>query len=137
MTRASSQEADIQKALQSMGRKKPGRIKVAPRAERTLDNIVFHSKREMQQYSKFKALLNCGAIANLELQKKYTLPAAVPTKDGRYIPRDIAVYVADFVITELNGEVRIYETKGHRTEIYLIKKRWFEASHPDLRIVEI
>lgn len=114
------------------------RIRVAPKEERTADGILFDSRREMQHYLQFRALEKSGAIAKLELQVQFVLWAhsgVLGTTDQIITP--VAKYIADFVVTEKDGTRRVYDSKGHKTEIYRLKKKWFEACYPDLRIVEI
>ena len=108
----------------------PARIKVASAEQRTADGIVFHSKREMQAYCGFRALEKSGQIKSLKLQVPFYLLAGGT-------PVVVAKYVADFVVTELDGTVRVYDVKGYSTEMYRLKKKWFHACYPDLRIVEI
>ena len=116
----------------------PGRYKVAPKAERTWNGIVFHSKEEMNHHIDFDALLRAGKIAKLERQVPYLLFAAKPLA-GSQVTFAVAVskYLADHVVTELDGSVTIYETKGHRSAAYKLAKKWFLVCHPDKEIIEI
>lgn len=109
-------------------KKKRGRIQVANKEERTYDGIVFHSKREMVAYISFKSLAQAGAIAKVEMQVPYPLIV-----NGVLV----TTWVADFVVTELDGRVDIYDSKGWSTPEYKIKKKLFEAIHAPWRIVEI
>jgi hypothetical protein len=73
------------------------RFRVSPKSERTLDNIVFASKREMMRYATLRLFEKAGKIRGLELQPefqtfiagkpfcRYTADFAylVTTKDGR------------------------------------------------------
>ena len=108
------------------------RIKVAAAEDRTADGIVFHSKREMQAYCGFRALEKSGQIKKLNRQVAFPLLAYCEGKPVR-----ISEYRADFVITELDGTVRVYDSKGFRTEMFKLKKKWFGWCYPHLRIVEI
>lgn len=47
------------------------RFKVAPEQDRTLDGIVFASKREMQRYAILKLFEKAGKITNLRLQPEF------------------------------------------------------------------
>ena len=123
---------------------KPGRYKVAPRAERTWNGITFHSKEEMQHHIDFDALLRGGKILKLERQVPYPLYAARPVYAAQPIHSNmvyervqISKYVADHVVTELDGSVKIYETKGHRSAGYQLAKKWFGVCYPHLEIIEI
>lgn len=117
---------------------RPHKYGVAPAEQRTMDGIVFHSKKEMQDYQRFAILLKAGSIKKLELQVKFPLLAfrLIETSlQGLAIP--VAKYIADFVVTELDGTRRIYDSKGVQTPTYRLKRKIFEANYPDLRIVEI
>ena len=118
---------------------KPGRYKVAPKEERTWNGITFHSAREMENHIKFDALLRAGQIAKLERQVPFLLYAAIPDPAlaGSYWRTPISRYIADHVVTELDGSVTIYETKGHKTAAYRLAKKWFAVCHPHLEIIEI
>lgn len=105
-----------------------GRIRVAPKEDRTADNIVFASKHEMQQYLYFKALERAGVFHDLKLQVPFDLVV-----NGRKVCR----YIADFVCWDREGRQCIYDAKGMRTEVYRLKANLFHALHPDLRIVEV
>ena len=112
-----------------------GRIRVAPAEERTVDGIVFASKREMGHYLQFRALERSGAILKLERQVPFQLFAAQLGSDIKAVP--VAKYVADFVVTEKDGTKGIFDSKGFRTEVYKIKKKLFEACYVNQRIVEL
>ncbi len=55
-------------ALKSVKR---GRFPIAPAMERTVDGIVFDSKREAQRYAELKIAERAGIITHLELQPEY------------------------------------------------------------------
>ena len=116
----------------------PGRYRVAPKAERTWNGITFHSANEMENHIKFDALLRAGKIAKLERQVPYPLFAAKPLA-GSQVTFAVAVseYRADHVVTELDGSVKIYETKGHKTASYKLAKKWFAVCYSHLEIIEI
>ena len=116
----------------------PGRYKVAPKSERTWNGIVFHSKEEMNHHIDFDALLRAGKILKLERQVPFPLYAARPYGSAAFFDRvQVSHYRADHVVTELDGEITIYETKGHRSAGYKLAKRWFKVCHPHLEIIEI
>ena len=122
---------------------KPGRYRVAPKEDRIWNGIVFHSREEMWHHIDFDALLRAGKILKLERQVPYPLYAAADELKSAmlsipvYYRRPISKYVADHVVTELDGEIRIYETKGHKTAAYKLSKKWFCVCHPDKEIIEI
>lgn len=116
-----------------------GRYKVAAKENRTSDDgIVFHSRREMLCYvNQFRPLMRSGI--KVELQKPYLLFACggMALGPGGLFPVPVGKYIADFVVTENEGTVRVYDAKGHATETYKLKKKIFEACYPYLHIVEI
>ena len=125
-----------------------GKYGVAPVEERTAEGIVFHSKREKDAYVGFRILEKTGQIAKLECQVPFHLFALRPRAEiASGLATDtgvisgvgvkVGIYIADFRITERDGTIRIYETKGVRTPEYKLKKKIFSANYPHLRIVEI
>ena len=110
-----------------------GRIQVAPREERTRDGIVIDSKHEMQQYTYLRALERSATIRGLRTQVKYPLCAV----DERGEKKQVSSYIADFVCEDRDGKTVVYDAKGHRTEMYKLKRKWFEWQYAPLRIVEL
>lgn len=110
-----------------------GRIKVAPKEDRTLDGIVFASKREMNEWAKLKALERGGVITNLQRQVRYKLHAVRP--DGEKVC--ITSYVADFVFDDRQGRTTVADAKGFRTERYKMLAKWFAVEWWPLYIVEL
>ncbi len=101
-----------------------------------VDGIRFDSKREAARYQVLKVRMQAGDIRRLQCQRRYPLTAL--RQDNS--PIDVAEYVADFEYEEVDddgihpviGEQwrRIVEdVKGHRTDVYKLKKRWFEAQY--------
>lgn len=103
-----------------------------------LDGITFDSKKEAARYSELKLLEKAGAISNLELQREFIL---VPTqkengKKGKVIERAVK-YKADFCYTDNEtGEFVVEDTKGIRTDKYIIKRKLMLYVH-GIRIKEI
>jgi len=114
-----------------------GRYKVGAKEARTADGITFDSVREKDAYLGFSILEKHRAIAKLELQVKFPLWAAQPQKDGSWKPVQFGTWTCDFLVTELDGTVRIYDSKGARTREFIRAKKIWEINYPDLRIVEV
>lgn len=115
------------------GKKKRGaRIKVAPPEERTADGIVFHSKHEMNVYLRFKPLVRAGTFKEMKRQVPYPIHVTAP--NGQRV--QVGKWLADFVITALDDRVSVYDAKGHRTEMYKLKKKCVEAEY-GIRILEV
>jgi hypothetical protein len=93
------------------------RIRVAPKAERTCDGILFASKAEKNRYLVLRDLQSAGKILFFLRQVPVHLPGGVK-------------YVADFLVFEHYGRFRFEDVKGHRTELYKLKKRLVESLYP-------
>jgi len=83
------------------------RFKVVPKDQRTLDGVVFASKREMMRYAELKNLQRSGVIADLELQPAYPVEIA-----GKHY----CTYTADFRYRETGtGALVIEDIKSSGT----------------------
>lgn len=92
---------------------------VAPKSQRTLDGIVFDSKKEMTRYSTLRILEAAGEIRNLILQPKFDLHV-----NGV----KVATYQGDFWYETDAGHV-LEDVKGVKTPIYRLKKKMVEAEY--------
>ncbi|MBE41815.1 MAG: hypothetical protein CL480_11320 [Acidobacteria bacterium] len=100
--------------------KRTNKFGVSPKWDRTVDGIVFASKKEATRYGELKLLEAGGKIAGLELQPKF-----------RMVINDIHVctYIADFQYTE-NGGTVVEDTKSQATRrlpAYRIKNKLMKA----------
>lgn len=101
-----------------------------------VDGITFDSKREAKRYNELKLLKRAGLIKNLELQKRFVLLDKYENGNGEKI-RSVS-YVCDFFYKDVNtGEDIVEDVKGQKTQVYNIKKKWFEAVYYPLTIKEI
>ena len=91
---------------------------VAPKDERTYNNIVFDSKREMNRYCELVLLQRAGEICDLVHHPKPLLLEVNGQKIGAWEP--------DFTYTE-NGQLLYEDSKGFRTPEYKIKKKLVKA----------
>lgn len=100
----------------------------------TIDGITFDSKKEAQRYVELKTLETAGRISHLVLQPEFVL---IPSfkKNGKTFRK--TVYRADFSYLDKNGNYIIEDTKGFKTDVYLLKKKLFEFTYPDLTIKEV
>lgn len=92
---------------------------VSAKEDRTVDGIVFHSKKEATRYSELKLLHEFGKITNLELQPRWNIVIG---------DQKICTYVADFSYEE-RGEFVVEDAKGVKTPVYLLKKKLMKAVH--------
>lgn len=106
-----------------------GRIRVAPKEERTLDGILFDSKAEMNRYAELRMLERAGIIAKLKLQPSFELLSNTGKERG-------FSYRADFEYEE-DGRRIVEDVKGHRTDVYKLKRKLFRAQYPEIDFREI
>lgn len=100
-----------------------GRARHKYSARRTVvDGITFPSKREARRYRELALLAAAGDILALELQPAWDLHAPGGRK--------VCTYIADFrYVVAATGETVIEDSKGVRTPIYRLKKKWLLAEH--------
>jgi len=101
---------------------KRGKYPVAPKAERTLDGIVFDSKREMARYAVLKQQERAGMITHLELQPEFKV-----TINGHLFCR----YKPDFAYFR-NGERIVEDVKSSgsaKDPAYRLRKRAAEMAY--------
>jgi hypothetical protein len=114
--------------------KKTGRIKVSPAEQRTMDGRCYASKGEMNRCAELQLLQRAGLIRDLEIQPKFILQPEY-TYQGKKVPA--LIYIADFRYFDIQKNQRIVEDyKGHRTEVYLIKKKILLYTCPDINFIE-
>ena len=81
------------------------------------DGIRFDSKKEAKYYEELKLRQKAGDIVFFLRQ----VPLHLPGKTR---------YVIDFLEFHADGTVHFVEIKGHKTEVYKIKKRQAESLYP-------
>lgn len=96
-----------------------------------VDDESFDSKKEYRRWIELKILEDAGVIRNLQRQVKYVLipaqrePETISQRGrkipGKVIEREVSYY-ADFVY-EMGGEIVVEDTKGIRTDAYIIKRK--------------
>lgn len=114
---------DVPAAKKVKGR---GRIRKSPKADRTMDGIVFDSIAEMSRYQELELLRAAGHIKDLELQPVFTFQI-----NGR----KIAKYIADFRYFDTVRQVDVIEdVKGHKDSVFRLKHKMFKAFFPELTL---
>lgn len=114
----------------------------------TRDGMTFDSVKEYRRFCELRLLERAGAVTELERQVKFELiPAQYETferysektgkrlKDGKRCVEQSVVYNADFVYMQ-NGKQVVEDTKGMRTEKYIIKRKLMLWVH-GIRIKEV
>jgi hypothetical protein len=107
-----------------------GRYQVSPRAERTHDGVVYHSKKEMLRHIALMIEQRAGYISELDRQVEYPLIV-----NGIYITK----YIADHVYVDSFGSKVVEDTKGSKettTEEFRIKKLLMKALH-GIDVIEV
>lgn len=98
----------------------------------TIDGQTFDSKKEARRFQELKMLEKAGEISELRTQVKFLLIPAQRDPDiigarggrkpGKLLERECA-YIADFVYKDKEGNTVVEDTKGMRTEAYIIKRK--------------
>lgn len=123
---------------------KANKYKVAPKEERTLNGIVFASKKEMRRYQELLLLEKAGSIRWLKLQPVFEFYLKI-TSNGTDIPNDhistTVKYIGDFQYVEHTKEENklvVEDVKGVETKEFKRKKRWMKKLYPnvELRIIK-
>ena len=79
-----------------------------------VDGQRFDSKAEARHWTALRAELSVGRARLVLRQVPFHLPGGV-------------TYRVDFLVHRQDGAIEFHEVKGHRTEVYRIKKRQVEA----------
>lgn len=109
---------------------KTGRIRRAPKDERTIDGIAFDSKAEMNRWLQLKLLERAGEISQLERQRAFTLAfegRPVKIRSARYPNGKICQYHADFTYIDKTGKLVVEECKGLDNEADRLRRAVVEA----------
>ena len=101
-----------------------------------IDGIKFQSIKEGKRYNELKILKKAGLIKDLELQPVFELQPKYTNYKGEKIKA--ITYKADFMYYDTHLEKIIVEdVKGHKTDVYKLKKKLFEYKYTNLTIEEI
>lgn len=111
----------------------------------TIDGITFDSKREAARYRDLVLRMKAGDIRRLRCQPRYALcPLIIEEADARDINAGvnslrrlpICDYIADFEYEESDRgyggivwRLIVEDVKGVRTDVYKLKKRWFQTQY--------
>lgn len=100
-----------------------------------VDGITFDSRKEANRWTELRLMEKAGMIKNLERQKRYELtPTQRDPETGKVIER-ASYYVADFVYEDEDGNTVIEDSKGMRTDVYILKRKIMLARY-GIRIKE-
>ena len=91
-------------------------------AKTELDGIAFASRKEANRYAELVLMEKAHEITGLERQRKFTLIGAQRDSTGRVIERP-CVYIADFVYKDKTGREIVEDSKGMKTQQYIIRRK--------------
>lgn len=94
----------------------------------TYNGDLYDSKSEARYAEYLDSRLDAGEIARWERQIRVRLEVG-----GKLI----CTIVVDFLVWDLNNRPIYTEVKGHETPVWRIKKRLFEALHPEATYVVV
>lgn len=86
-----------------------------------IDGIRFDSLKEARRWQELRLLERAGEIHGLKRQVPFVL---IPSqkRGGKVIERPVK-YVADFTYYGTDDELNVEDTKGMRTQEYIIKRK--------------
>lgn len=102
----------------------------------TYEGEAFDSKKEFRRWQELRLLEKAGRILNLRRQQSFELiPPQYETveryspktgkrlKDGKHQAERAVYYVSDFVYDLPDGTTVVEDSKGVRTDAYIIKRK--------------
>ncbi|MHB8075793.1 DUF1064 domain-containing protein [Desulfosporosinus fructosivorans] len=99
--------------------------------KRTYNNILFDSVLEKDYYIYLLSLQAEGIVESIEFQPKYILFEGYIRKcDGKKILP--LFYIADFLVRNSDGSVKVIDTKGNPDSLGLTKRKLFEGLYGDI-----
>lgn len=91
--------------------------------ELNVQGILFDSKMEGEYYQELLLMKRYGEIKDFTCQPKFVLQE-----------KPKITYIADFLITDLDGTERVVDIKGAETSTFRVKLKLFQAIYPTMRI---
>lgn len=91
---------------------------------------ICDSKKEADYYEQLLWLQRAGEIKTLETQYRILLQEGFVTVGGDKIKP--IYYIADFKVTDKDDHVYYVDTKGKRTQVYMIKKKLLLYKYPEI-----
>lgn len=88
-----------------------------------VQGIRFDSKMEGEYYQELLLMKKYGEIKDFSCQPKFVLQEKPKVS-----------YIADFLITDLDGSQRVIDIKGVETSTFRVKLKLFQAIYPTMRI---
>ncbi|MGG6309829.1 DUF1064 domain-containing protein [Paenibacillus macerans] len=91
--------------------------------ELDVKGIRFDSRMEGEYYQELLMMKRYGEIKDFSCQPKYVLQE-----------KPKITYIADFLVTDLDGSQRVIDIKGAETSTFRVKLKLFQSVYPTLRI---
>lgn len=102
---------------------------VSPKSQRTMDGIVFDSKKEMAYYQELLLRKKAKDIDGFERQVPFIYWNKQNTKK-------LFTYNADFIVYYKDKPEEVIDVKGFRTALFILKKKLIEDRF-DIKILEV
>lgn len=102
---------------------------------KVVDGINFQSIREAERYKQLKIAEKCGAIKNLEMQKKFVLLPAQYI-DKKCVEKSVSYYADFYYYDTYLNEYVCEDVKGVKTKEYILKRKMMLYFYK-IRIVEV
>lgn len=99
-----------------------------------VDGILFDSQKEADYYTDLLWLKQSGAVKSIELQPEFVLQPGYEREGKKIRP---IIYRADFKVVEASGHIYYVDTKGMKTQVYLLKKKMLLYKYPDIDFREV
>lgn len=84
------------------------------------NGIKFDSIKERNYYIKLEFMQRTGQIKELKRQVEFVLLETFKLEDKTYRKTK---YIADFTYIDKEGKYHVVDTKGIKTDVYLLKKK--------------
>ncbi len=98
--------------------------------KRTYEGFCYDSVMEMKMYRDFiQPKLESGEYKNCEKQVVFSLQNGFNHNGKRILP---ITYIADFVVTEADGHIIVFDCKGRPDNVANIKKKLFYYKYPEI-----
>ena len=91
--------------------------------ELDVQGILFDSRMEGEYYQELLLMKRYGEIRDFTCHPKFVLQE-----------KPKITYIADFLVTDLDGSQRVIDIKGVETPTFRIKLKLFQAMYPTFRI---
>ena len=99
-----------------------------------IDGITFDSQKEANYYCELKIQKRAGEVKDFELQPEFILQEEFRDKNGNW--HHAIKYRADFKVIYQDGREEIIDNKGHKTQVYRIKKKMLLKRYPNINFRE-